>query len=59
MVYKELSSHIELVSHISFYVRFFWCSVGIMSTKKVGVKVSGLISQHMLFIKPLYGLARL
>ena len=43
MVNKELSSHIELASHISVYVRFFGCNVGIIFTKEVGVKVSGLI----------------
>ena len=60
MVNKKLSSHIELASHISIYVKgFFLCSAGIMSTKEVGVKVSGLIFQHMVFINPLYGLARL
>ena len=59
MVNKELCSHIELASHISVYVRFFGCNVGIIFTKKVGVKVSGLIFQHMVFINPLYGLARL
>ena len=51
MVNKELNSHIELVSHISIYVKgFFLCSAGIMSTKEVGVKVSGPNSQHMVFI---------
>ena len=59
MVNKELSSYIELASHISVYVRFFGCNVGIIFTKEVGVKVSGLNSQHMVFIEPLNGLVRL